>query len=86
MIKKAIYPLYASYKSTLLMISHGACIFKTGTPLSIPNWKLHHIIETLGASIVGEEMCTGLRYCENLVDEEATDMDTMVENLIKDEK
>ncbi|MFR1638658.1 MAG: 2-hydroxyacyl-CoA dehydratase [Eggerthellaceae bacterium] len=46
-------------------------ILITGTPLAIPNWKLHHIIETSGAAVVCEEMCTGTRYFENLVDESA---------------
>ncbi len=46
-------------------------ILVTGTPLAIPNWKLHHIIETSGAAVVCEEMCTGTRYFENLVDESA---------------
>jgi len=44
-------------------------IMITGTPLAIPNWKLHHIIETSGAAVVVEENCTGVRYFENLVDE-----------------
>ena len=44
-------------------------ILLTGTPLSIPNWKLHQIIETNGGAVVCEEMCTGIRYCEALVDE-----------------
>lgn len=47
-------------------------ILVTGTPLAIPNWKLHHIIETSGAAVVCEEMCTGTRYFEHLVDESAT--------------
>ncbi|KSV58390.1 double-cubane-cluster-containing anaerobic reductase [Acetivibrio ethanolgignens] len=47
-------------------------ILLTGTPLAIPNWKLHHIIETSGAAVVCEEMCTGTRYFENLVDETQT--------------
>jgi benzoyl-CoA reductase/2-hydroxyglutaryl-CoA dehydratase subunit BcrC/BadD/HgdB len=46
-------------------------ILVTGTPLAIPNWKLHNIIETSGAAVVCEEMCTGTRYFENLVDETA---------------
>ena len=37
-------------------------ILLTGTPLSIPNWKMHHIIETQGGAVVCEEMCTGIRY------------------------
>ena len=44
-------------------------ILVTGTPMAIPNWKLHHIIETSGAAVVCEETCTGTRYFENLVDE-----------------
>lgn len=56
-------------------------IMLTGTPLSIPNWKLHHIIETSGGAVVCEEMCTGSRYYEKLVDETPTDMDGMLNAL-----
>lgn len=45
-------------------------ILITGTPMAIPNWKLHHIVETSGAVVVCEETCTGTRYFENLVDED----------------
>jgi len=50
-------------------------ILLTGTPLAVPNWKLHNIIETSGAAVVCEEMCTGTRYFENLVDESKTTLD-----------
>ena len=50
-------------------------ILITGTPLAVPNWKLHNIIETSGAAVVCEEMCTGTRYFENLVDETGTTLD-----------
>ncbi|WP_124060350.1 double-cubane-cluster-containing anaerobic reductase [Gordonibacter sp. Marseille-P4307] len=50
-------------------------ILITGTPLAVPNWKLHHIIETCGAVVVCEEMCTGTRYFENLVDETQTTLE-----------
>ncbi len=50
-------------------------IMLTGTPLAIPNWKMHHIIETSGAAVVCEEMCTGTRYIENLVDETQTTLE-----------
>lgn len=64
-------------------IEHGEGVFPkgtkrilvTGTPLAIPNWKLHHIIETSGAAVVCEEMCTGTRYFENLVDESTTTLE-----------
>lgn len=52
-------------------------ILVTGTPMAVPNWKLHHIIETSGAVVVCEEMCTGTRYFENLVDENQTSLDDM---------
>lgn len=44
-------------------------IILSGTPMAIPNWKVAHIIESSGAVIVAEEMCTGLRYFENTVPE-----------------
>ncbi len=50
-------------------------ILVTGTPLAVPNWKLHNIIETSGAAVVCEEMCTGTRYFENLVDETKTTLE-----------
>ncbi len=50
-------------------------ILLTGTPLAIPNWKLHHVIETSGAAVVCEEMCTGTRYFENEVDETQTTLE-----------
>ena len=50
-------------------------ILLTGTPLAVPNWKLHNIIETSGAAVVCEEMCTGTRYFVNLVDETKTTLD-----------
>ncbi len=56
-------------------------ILLTGTPLAIPNWKLHHIIETSGAAVVCEEMCTGTRYFENLVDETQTTLEGQYKSL-----
>ena len=56
-------------------------ILLTGTPLSIPNWKLHHIIETSGGAVVCEEMCTGIRYYEKCVDESGSTIDEMIHNL-----
>ena len=50
----------------------------TGTPMAIPNWKLHQIIETSGAAVVCEETCTGTRYFENLVDETKDNLDDMI--------
>ena len=52
-------------------------ILITGTPLAVPNWKLHNIIETSGAAVVCEEMCTGTRYFENLVDDSGETLDEL---------
>lgn len=49
-------------------------IMVTGTPMAIPNWKLHHIIETSNGAVVCEETCTGTRYFEHLVDEDGADI------------
>jgi benzoyl-CoA reductase/2-hydroxyglutaryl-CoA dehydratase subunit BcrC/BadD/HgdB len=56
-------------------------IMISGTPMAIPNWKMHHIIESLGAVVVVEESCTGTRYFENLVDETATTLDGQIRAL-----
>jgi benzoyl-CoA reductase/2-hydroxyglutaryl-CoA dehydratase subunit BcrC/BadD/HgdB len=47
-------------------------ILVSGSPMAIPNWKLHHIIESAGAVVVCEESCTGTRAFSDLV-ETATD-------------
>ncbi len=52
-----------------------------GTPMAIPFWKLHHIIETSGGAVVCEETCTGTRYFENLVAENGEDLDSQIRNI-----
>lgn len=53
----------------------------TGTPMAIPNWKMHHVVESEGAAVVGEEACTGIRYFHDLVDESQTTLDGMINAL-----
>lgn len=53
----------------------------TGTPQAIPNWKLHHLVESAGGAIVCEETCTGTRYFANLVNEEASGFDGQLQAL-----
>lgn len=50
-------------------------IIVSGCPMAVPNWKLPHIIETSGAVIVGEEMCTGERGTQFLVNEDLDSVD-----------
>jgi benzoyl-CoA reductase/2-hydroxyglutaryl-CoA dehydratase subunit BcrC/BadD/HgdB len=56
-------------------------IMISGTPMAIPNWKLHHIVESFGAAVVVEESCTGTRYFENLVDETGQTLEEQVRAL-----
>jgi len=56
-------------------------IILTGTPMAIPNWKVPHIIESSGAVIVAEELCTGLRYFENIVPEDGDTIDSMIDSM-----
>ncbi|MHA2038514.1 MAG: 2-hydroxyacyl-CoA dehydratase, partial [Promethearchaeota archaeon] len=37
-------------------------IIVSGTPMAIPNWKIHHLVESKQVVIVAEETCTGTRY------------------------
>lgn len=58
----------------------GPRIMVTGTPMAIPNWKLPHIIESSGARVVYDELCTGERYFQDLVgDVEGKSFDEMVD-------
>jgi len=54
-------------------------ILVTGTPMAIPNWKMHDVIEKAGGVVVIEELCTGSRYYSKLVDETPTDLSGMID-------
>jgi len=56
-------------------------ILVTGTPMALPNWKLHDIIEKSGGIVVGEEMCTGSRYYDTLVPEDGETVEAMLDSL-----
>ena len=43
-------------------------ILISGSPMAIPNWKLHAIIEGSGAVVVGEESCVGERNFKTQLD------------------
>ncbi|MEW5801128.1 MAG: double-cubane-cluster-containing anaerobic reductase [bacterium] len=58
-------------------------VMLSGCPSVVPNWKLHHIIETSGASVVVEEACTGTRYFETLVDESSADLNGQLDALAR---
>lgn len=47
----------------------------SGCPMAVPNWKMHHIVESAGASIVAEEACIGHRYFRDLVEDRGATVD-----------
>jgi len=55
----------------------------SGCPMAIPNWKLHSIVETSGASIVAEESCTGTRYFSDLVETKGETVDDLLLALVE---
>lgn len=62
----------------------GPRIMITGTPMAIPNWKLPHIVETAGATVVYDELCTGERYFQDLVgDVEGKSFDEIIDAIAK---
>jgi benzoyl-CoA reductase/2-hydroxyglutaryl-CoA dehydratase subunit BcrC/BadD/HgdB len=56
-------------------------IMIAGTPSPMGNAKVQHIVETSGLRIVVDESCTGERYFRDLVDEEASALEDMLESI-----
>jgi len=56
-------------------------ILVSGTPMALPNWKLHHIIESSGAVVVNEESCIGTRYYKDLIEEGSATVEQQLERL-----
>jgi benzoyl-CoA reductase/2-hydroxyglutaryl-CoA dehydratase subunit BcrC/BadD/HgdB len=59
--------------------AHRPRILLSGCPMAIPNWKVPTIIETSGAVVAMDEMCTGIRYFRHLVDENAAGMEGLLD-------
>jgi benzoyl-CoA reductase/2-hydroxyglutaryl-CoA dehydratase subunit BcrC/BadD/HgdB len=41
-------------------------LLMSGSPMALPNWKVHALVERSGAVVVGEESCVGSRYYGSL--------------------
>lgn len=54
-------------------------ILVSGTPMAIPNWKIHHLVESKGAVIVAEETCTGTRYFDSEYEVKGDNLDDLLE-------
>ena len=53
-------------------------ILISGSPMAIPNWKVHHLLESAGAVVVCEESCTGTRAFSDLTAENGATIDAQV--------
>ncbi|WP_218914924.1 double-cubane-cluster-containing anaerobic reductase [Desulfurobacterium thermolithotrophum] len=59
-------------------------IMVIGTPMALPNWKLHHVVETTGGVIINEEACIGHRYYKDNIDiEGAKTVDDLIERMLE---
>jgi len=56
-------------------------VLVTGSPMAIPNWKVHDLIEKAGGVVVAEEMCTGSRYYDTLVAEDAGSLEAQLDDI-----
>ena len=56
-------------------------ILISGSPMAIPNWKVHAIVEGSKATIVGEESCVGERNFAALLDENFTTLEGGLEKI-----
>lgn len=57
-------------------------VLLSGCPMAVPNWKVPWIIESSGATIVGEESCVGERGTRNLVDDSGKSVEELMEAII----
>jgi benzoyl-CoA reductase/2-hydroxyglutaryl-CoA dehydratase subunit BcrC/BadD/HgdB len=57
-------------------------VLLSGCPMAVPNWKVPWIIESSGATIVGEESCVGERGTRNLVDDSGRSVEELMEAII----
>jgi benzoyl-CoA reductase/2-hydroxyglutaryl-CoA dehydratase subunit BcrC/BadD/HgdB len=53
-----------------VMESSAPRVMVSGTPMALPNWKVHNLVETAGSVVVNEESCIGTRYFKDLIDED----------------
>lgn len=53
----------------------------TGSPMAIPNWKVHDVVEKAGGIVVAEELCTGSRYYDTLVAEDGGSLESQLDDI-----
>jgi benzoyl-CoA reductase/2-hydroxyglutaryl-CoA dehydratase subunit BcrC/BadD/HgdB len=53
-------------------------VLVSGTPMALPNWKVHNLIENAGGIVVNEESCIGTRYFKDLMSEQNGSLDAQL--------
>ncbi len=82
MLGKLVDELEARIKKNEGVVEKGTPrILIAGTPMAVPNWKLHHIVETSGAIVVVEETCTGTRYFTGQLKITGNSVDELLQNI-----
>lgn len=56
-------------------------VMVSGTPMALPNWKIHNLLESAGAVVVNEESCIGTRYFKDLIAEDGDSVDEQLARL-----
>jgi benzoyl-CoA reductase/2-hydroxyglutaryl-CoA dehydratase subunit BcrC/BadD/HgdB len=56
-------------------------ILVSGSPMAVPNWKLHALLEGSGATVVGEESCVGERNFGATVDNGFSSVEEGIEKI-----
>jgi len=56
-------------------------VLTAGTPMAIPHWKLHNIVEKSGAAIVCEESCVGTRSLTGGTEIKGGSLDDLLESI-----
>jgi len=75
--------LEARVKEGMGVAGRGAArILVSGCPMAIPNWKVPFLVEQSGAVIVGEEMCTGERGTQFLVEPSGLIVDDLIDQIV----
>ena len=64
-------------------ISNKPKILISGCPMAIPNWKVPHIVESLGGIVIGEESCIGMRNIRNEVSSEGESVEDLLKNIVE---
>ena len=53
----------------------------SGSPMAIPNWKVHAIVEGSGAVVVGEESCVGERNFGTLLNDDFSSLEEGIQKI-----